>query len=38
MPHSIFVDASNYIYTTDVGSHQVIKWEIRNGNIIKCFI
>ncbi|KAE9546678.1 hypothetical protein FO519_010110, partial [Halicephalobus sp. NKZ332] len=27
MPHGIFVDQSNYYYTTDVGSHQVIKWK-----------
>ncbi|KAI1731404.1 NHL repeat domain-containing protein [Ditylenchus destructor] len=33
MPHSIFVDDSNYYYTTDVGSHQVIKWEIRKGEL-----
>lgn len=33
MPHSIFVDESNYYYTTDVGSHQVIKWEISEGKI-----
>ena len=31
MPHGIFVDDDGYFYTTDVGSHQVIKWKVRNG-------
>uniref|UniRef100_A0A914L920 Peptidylglycine monooxygenase n=1 Tax=Meloidogyne incognita TaxID=6306 RepID=A0A914L920_MELIC len=31
LPHGIFVDHNAFIYTTDVGSHQVIKWRINNG-------
>uniref|UniRef100_A0A915LS27 Peptidylglycine monooxygenase n=1 Tax=Meloidogyne javanica TaxID=6303 RepID=A0A915LS27_MELJA len=31
LPHGIFVDHNAFIYTTDVGSHQVIKWKINNG-------
>lgn len=31
LPHGIFVDDSGYVYTTDVGSHQVIKWKISDG-------
>uniref|UniRef100_A0A1I8BAJ1 Peptidylglycine monooxygenase n=2 Tax=Meloidogyne hapla TaxID=6305 RepID=A0A1I8BAJ1_MELHA len=33
LPHGIFVDHNGFIYTTDVGSHQVIKWRIKNGEI-----
>ncbi|MFH4975419.1 hypothetical protein AB6A40_002128 [Gnathostoma spinigerum] len=31
MPHGIYVDENNDIYTTDVGSHQVIKWTVASG-------
>ncbi|KAF7640047.1 hypothetical protein Mgra_00000490 [Meloidogyne graminicola] len=33
LPHGIFVDINGFVYTTDVGSHQVIKWHIKNGDI-----
>uniref|UniRef100_A0AC35TIH0 Peptidylglycine monooxygenase n=1 Tax=Rhabditophanes sp. KR3021 TaxID=114890 RepID=A0AC35TIH0_9BILA len=33
MPHGIFVDDSNYIYVTDVGSHQVHKLKIVDGKL-----
>uniref|UniRef100_A0A0K0E1E1 Peptidylglycine monooxygenase n=1 Tax=Strongyloides stercoralis TaxID=6248 RepID=A0A0K0E1E1_STRER len=34
MPHGIFIDESNYIYVTDVGSHQVHKMKINsNGKL-----
>jgi len=37
MPHGIFVDESNNYYTTDVGSHQVIKWEFSGDELTKVF-
>ncbi|KAI6178356.1 putative peptidyl-glycine alpha-amidating monooxygenase T19B4.1 [Aphelenchoides besseyi] len=33
LPHGVFIDDSSYIYTTDVGSHQVIKWRLRSGKL-----
>ena len=33
MPHGIYIDDENYYYTTDVGSHQVIKWQLSNGQL-----
>jgi hypothetical protein len=33
MPHGIFIDEDNNYYTTDVGSHQVIKWKYSNGQL-----
>uniref|UniRef100_A0A914YWB6 peptidylamidoglycolate lyase n=1 Tax=Panagrolaimus superbus TaxID=310955 RepID=A0A914YWB6_9BILA len=33
MPHGIFIDEDNYYYTTDVGTHQVIKWKYSNGQL-----
>uniref|UniRef100_A0A9J2PRR0 Peptidylglycine monooxygenase n=1 Tax=Ascaris lumbricoides TaxID=6252 RepID=A0A9J2PRR0_ASCLU len=35
MPHGIFVDTNNDYFTTDVGSHQVIKWRLSNGKLEK---
>ncbi|VDN01888.1 unnamed protein product [Thelazia callipaeda] len=35
IPHSIAVDAENNYYTTDVGSHQVIKWAVSEGVLTK---
>ncbi|KJH46679.1 NHL repeat protein [Dictyocaulus viviparus] len=32
LPHGIYVDKKDYLYTTDVGSHTVAKWKI-NGDI-----
>ncbi|GMR53354.1 hypothetical protein PMAYCL1PPCAC_23549 [Pristionchus mayeri] len=29
LPHGIFVDSDNSIYTTDVGSHTVAKWKLN---------
>jgi DNA-binding beta-propeller fold protein YncE len=37
LPHGIFVDDSGYVYTTDVGSHQVIKWKISGDNLEQVF-
>lgn len=37
LPHGIFVDDSDYIYTTDVGSHQVIKWKVNGGKLEQVF-
>ena len=37
MPHGIFVDESNYYYTTDVGSHQVIKWKLSGDELTQVF-
>uniref|UniRef100_A0A1I7S7E0 Peptidylglycine monooxygenase n=2 Tax=Bursaphelenchus xylophilus TaxID=6326 RepID=A0A1I7S7E0_BURXY len=37
LPHGVFVDDSDYIYTTDVGSHQVIKWKVESGNLKPVF-
>ncbi|KAH7728406.1 Protein PAMN-1 [Aphelenchoides avenae] len=34
LPHGILVDASNYYYTTDVGSHQVIKWKVEGDDLV----
>ncbi|VDK48630.1 unnamed protein product [Anisakis simplex] len=37
LPHGIFVDTNNDYFTTDVGSHQVIKWRLSNGKLQKQF-
>ncbi|VDK75979.1 unnamed protein product [Litomosoides sigmodontis] len=31
MPHGLAIDKQNDYYTTDVGSHQVIKWSLSHG-------
>uniref|UniRef100_A0AC35G258 Peptidylglycine monooxygenase n=1 Tax=Panagrolaimus sp. PS1159 TaxID=55785 RepID=A0AC35G258_9BILA len=33
MPHGLFIDEENNYYTTDVGTHQVIKWKYSNGQL-----
>uniref|UniRef100_A0A7E4W9E0 Peptidylglycine monooxygenase n=1 Tax=Panagrellus redivivus TaxID=6233 RepID=A0A7E4W9E0_PANRE len=33
IPHGIFVDDSGYVYTTDVGTHQVIKWKLSGSSL-----
>uniref|UniRef100_A0A915Q3W7 Peptidylglycine monooxygenase n=1 Tax=Setaria digitata TaxID=48799 RepID=A0A915Q3W7_9BILA len=33
MPHGLAIDQQNDYYTTDVGSHQVIKWTLSQGFI-----
>ncbi|VDM43283.1 unnamed protein product [Toxocara canis] len=38
LPHGIFVDTNNDYFTTDVGSHQVIKWRLSNGKLEKLLV
>lgn len=37
MPHSLAIDQQNDYYTTDVGSHQVIKWSLSHGYVRSYF-
>ncbi|CAG9535368.1 unnamed protein product [Cercopithifilaria johnstoni] len=37
MPHGLTVDQQNDYYTTDVGSHQVIKWSLSHGSLSQVF-
>ncbi|CAB3408976.1 unnamed protein product [Caenorhabditis bovis] len=34
LPHGIYVDKEDYVYTTDVGAHTVAKWQI-DGDTLK---
>uniref|UniRef100_A0A0R3RRY3 Peptidylglycine monooxygenase n=1 Tax=Elaeophora elaphi TaxID=1147741 RepID=A0A0R3RRY3_9BILA len=38
MPHGLTVDQQNDYYTTDVGSHQVIKWSLSHGYVRSYFL
>jgi hypothetical protein len=35
LPHGIFVDDSGSLFTTDVGSHQVIKWRTHPNGLTR---
>lgn len=37
MPHGLAIDQQNDYYTTDVGSHQVIKWSLSHGYVRSYF-
>ncbi|EFO26356.1 hypothetical protein LOAG_02126 [Loa loa] len=37
MPHGLAIDQQNEYYTTDVGSHQVIKWSLSHGSLSQVF-
>ncbi|VBB33239.1 unnamed protein product [Acanthocheilonema viteae] len=37
IPHGLAVDQQNDYYTTDVGSHQVIKWSLSHGSLSQVF-
>ncbi|KAK6105982.1 Copper type II ascorbate-dependent monooxygenase C-terminal domain family protein [Brugia pahangi] len=37
MPHGLTIDQQNDYYTTDVGSHQVIKWSLSHGSLTQAF-
>ncbi|VDO46160.1 unnamed protein product [Onchocerca flexuosa] len=37
MPHGLAIDQQNDYYTTDVGSHQVIKWTLSQGSLSEVF-
>ncbi|VDK73269.1 unnamed protein product, partial [Onchocerca ochengi] len=37
MPHGLAIDQQNDYYTTDVGSHQVIKWTLSHGSLSEVF-